>query len=186
MDSLLNNFRQNLQKTLQVLKDDIKIVRTGRATPALIENLIVETYAGQTKLKLMELATIMTEGSTALVVIPFDVSTIADIEKAVLKSSLGFSPQTQATKIVIKIPPLSQEQREKFIKLVHSKIEERKNIVRNQRDEVRRRIKSDYEKKIITEDTKFRIEKEIDNITHQIMEEIQKVKEIKEKEIMAV
>ncbi len=186
MDSLLNDFKQSLQKTIQVLKDDIKMIRSGRASPAFIENFIVEAYGGQSKLKLMELATITTEGPSTLVVVPFDISTIADIEKSILKSTLGFSPQTQGSRILIKIPALSQEQREKIIKLVNSKVEERKNILRNQRDEVRRKIKSDFEKKIITEDEKFRMEKEIDNITHKMMEEIQKIKETKEKEIMEV
>lgn len=186
MDSLLQNFQYNANKTIQTLKDELKLIRTGRASPALIEDLLVETYGGQAKLKLLELATITTEGPASLLIAPFDLSVIIDIEKAILKSSLGLSPATQGSKILIKIPPLSEEQREKIIKLISQKIEEKKNIIRTHRDDVRRKIKSQLEQKAITEDEKFRQEKEIDNLTHRTIEELQKVKEAKETEISQV
>lgn len=186
MDLQFQDFKQNLTKTIQSLKEDLKLIRTGRATPALVEDLVVETYGGQTKLKLMELATIVTEGSTALLIAPFDPSVTPDIEKAILKSSLGFSPSVQGTKIVIKIPPLSQEQREKMIKLISQKVEEKKNIIRNHRDDARKKIRTLLEQKSITEDDKFRREKEIDEISSKNIDEVQKLREAKEKEIMEV
>lgn len=186
MNPHLNDFKQNALKTLQLLKEDIKVIRTGRASPALVEAMIVETYGGQTSLKLMELANITTEGPSVLVIIPFDISTLQDIEKAILKSAIGLSPQTQGSRIVVKIPPLSQEQREKLLKVVNQKIEEKRIIIRNHRDEARKKIKHQVDKKEITEDAKFRLEREIDNLTQTFMEQIQEVKEIKEKEIMEV
>lgn len=186
MNPLLFDFKQNAQKTFQLLQEDIKVIRTGRATPALIEDMIVDTYGGQTSLKLMELATITTEGPSALVIVPFDVSILQDIEKAILKSSMGLSPQVQGSRIVVKIPPLSQEQREKLLKFVNQKVEEKRVIIRNHRDETRRKIRQQLEKKEIAEDEKFRLEKEIDNLTQKFMEQIQEVKEVKEKEIMQV
>lgn len=186
MESLLQDFQQNLNKTINSLKEDLKLIRTGRASPALVEDLRVETYGGQTTLKLLELATITTEGSTSLLIAPFDPSVTPDIEKAILKSSLGLSPSVQGTKIVVKIPPLSQEQREKMIKLVSQKVEEKKSIIRNHRDEVRRKIKQQLEQKTITEDDKFRTEKEVDNVASANIEEVQKLKETKEKEVMQI
>lgn len=186
MDLLLQDFQRNISKTIQSLREDLKLIRTGRASPALIEDLQVEAYGGQTKLKLLELATITTEGSTGLLIAPFDPSVISDIEKAILKSSLGLSPSVQGSKVVIKIPPLSQEQREKMLKLISQKIEEKKNIIRNHRDDVRRKIRLQLEQKTITEDDKFRTEKEVDSITTKNIEEIQSLKESKEKEIMEV
>lgn len=186
MELLLQDFQRNISKTIQSLREDLKLIRTGRASPALIEDLPVEAYGGQTKLKLLELATITTEGSTGLLIAPFDPSVISDIEKAILKSSLGLSPSVQGSKVVIKIPPLSQEQREKMLKLISQKIEEKKNIIRNHRDEVRRKIRLQLEQKTITEDDKFRTEKEVDSITTKNIEEIQSLKESKEKEIMEV
>ena len=108
----LQDFKQQLSLTATALTEDLKTIRTGRANPIIVEQLVVDAYGGSTKLKLMELATITTEGPAALVIVPFDPSTVPDIEKAILKSPLGLSPQVQGTRIIIRIPPLSEEQRE--------------------------------------------------------------------------
>ena len=183
---LIEQLKQQANKALNFLQEDLKTIRTGKSNPSLLENLLVETYGGQTKLKLMELATIVTEGPIALSVTPFDPSTLPDIEKAILKSSLGISPAIQGTRIIAKIPPLSQEQREKFVKLINQKAEERKNILRSYRDEARKKIKQQSESKEISEDTKFRLEKEIDTESQTLMEQLQKIREAKEKEIMEI
>lgn len=179
-------FKTNLQSTVNALKEDLKGIRTGRANPAMVEELVVETYGGSTKLKLRELATITTDGATALLIAPFDPSTIQDIEKAILKSPLGVSPQTQGTRITVRIPPMSQEQRDKFAKLIGQMVEEKRGIVRNHRDDIRKTVKEDFDKKNITEDDKYRIEKEIDQLTQKTNEELARVKELKEAEIREV
>lgn len=186
MDPLITNFKTSLSSIILRLREDLKTIRTGRASPAMLENLMVETYQGQTKLKLMEMATITTDGPLLITIVPFDPSTMKDIEKAILKSPLGFSPQVQGTRIIVRIPPLSQEQREKFVRLLAQMIEEKKMVVRNQRDEIRKKIKAQFEQKLLTEDAKYRLEKEIDNITQKSSVEIQTIKENKEKEIMEV
>lgn len=183
---IISQFKQNSQKITEALKEDLKTIRTGRANPGLVENLVVETYGGSTKLKLMELATITTDGPTALVIAPFDPSTTGDIEKAILKSPLGISPSVQTGRIIIKIPPLSQEQREKYIKLVSEKIEDKKNQIRSLRDNSRKTIKTRFENKEITEDEKYRLEKEIDEATAKITQEIQIIKNKKEEEIRQI
>src|SRR3989344_6137923 len=186
MNPIIEQLKQQANKALNFLQEDLKTIRTGKSNPSLLENLLVETYGGQTKLKLMELATIVTEGPIALSVTPFDPSTLPDIEKAILKSSLGISPAIQGTRIIAKIPPLSQEQREKFVKLINQKAEERKNILRSYRDEARKKIKQQSESKEISEDANFRLEKEIDTETQTQMEQLQKIREAKEKEIMEI
>lgn len=186
MDLILITFNQNTDKVINSLKEDLKTIRTGRASPTLVENMMVETYGGQAKLRLLELSNIATEGPSTLLLTPFDPSTITDIEKAILKSPLGISPIVQGNRMLIKIPPLSQEQREKMMKLINQKIEEKKEIIRNYRDNTRKNIKNSLEDKIITEDDKFRLEKEVDMATQKRMEEIKNIKEKKEKEIMEV
>lgn len=183
---LLNEFKQKSQKIIEFLKEDLKSIKTGKANPSLVENIVVETYGGTTKLKLMELSTINSEGPNILTISPFDPSIITDIEKAILKSPLGLSPSIQGNKIIIKIPPLSSEQREKYIKLAREKIEERKNQIRNLRDEIRKMIKNLFEKKQITEDEKYRLEKDIDNQNSILMKEIDNIKEKKEREIKEI
>lgn len=180
------NFKQQTDKVILSLREDLKAIRTGRANPALVENLVVEAYAGQSKLRLFELATITAEGPAALVIVPFDLSIVSDIEKAILKSPLGISPQTQGNRIIVRLPSLSSEQREKLAKLLSQKIEEKKVVIRGFRDEARKKIKSAMEAKDISEDEKFRLEKEVDNLTQKYMEEIQTIKENKEKEIIEI
>lgn len=182
----LSSFKQQLASTVSALKEDLKTIRTGRANPVIVEQLTVEAYGGSAKLKVMELASITTEGSAAVVIIPFDPSTVPDIEKAILKSPLGLTPQTQGTRIVIRIPPLSEEQRDKYAKLVGQKVEEKRNVIRNHRDDIRKKVKVSFDEKNLTEDDKFRLEKEIDTLTQKVNEELVVVKDAKEKEIHAV
>ncbi|MEK7597675.1 MAG: ribosome-recycling factor [Patescibacteria group bacterium] len=183
---IISTFTTQATKTITSLKEDLKSIRTGRASPSLVENLIIETYGGQTKLRLLELATIMTDGSSSLSIIPFDSSVIQDIEKAILKSPLGLTPSSQGTRIIIKIPSLNTEQREKYVKVVGEKVEEKKVTIRNHRDDSRRIIKNSFEKKEMSEDEKYRQEKEIDIQSTRFMEEVNVIKENKEKEIMEV
>ena len=183
---IVSTFNQQASKTISFLKEDLKSIRTGRASPSLVENLIVETYGGQTKLRLLELATIVTEGASAVSISPFDPSVIQDIERAILKSPLGLTPTTQGTRIIIKIPSLNTEQREKYIKVVADKIEEKKVTIRNHRDDSRKIIKNSFENKEMSEDEKYRLEKELDVQSTKFMEEINTIRESKEKEIMEV
>lgn len=186
MDASLTQLDTDCKKVLTQLKEELKAIRTGKANPALIENLVVETYGGQTKLRLLELGSILSEGPMTLTISPYDPSVTQDIEKAILKSPLGISPSVQTGKIYVRIPPLSEEQRQKLAKLVGQKAEEKKGIVRNLRDEARKKVKTQLEEKTITEDDRFRLEKEIDTITHSTTEQLQVIREAKEKEIMEV
>ncbi|MDO8609403.1 MAG: ribosome-recycling factor [bacterium] len=182
----ITDFKTNAIKNINSLKEDLKTIRTGRASPSLVENIIVETYGGSAKLRLQELASITTEGPSALSIAPFDPSVTVDIEKAILKSPLGISPAAQGNRILLRIPALSTEQRDKYIKLAGQKIEERKNIIRNLRDNARKSIKTAFENKELTEDDKFRQEKDIDVASTKFMEEIDNIKEKKEVEIKEI
>ena len=186
MDEYQTQFKTSSQKVIEQLKEELKSIRTGRANPAMVENLIVEAYGGQSKLRIMEMATITNEKPLVLAIAPFDPSTVSEIEKAILKSPMGFSPRPQNNKILITIPPLSEEQREKMVKIINQTIEIHRQSIRNHRDEVRKKIRSDFEEKRITEDDKFRAEKEIDALAQKIMEKIQTIKEKKDAEIREV
>ncbi len=186
MNNLLNQFQQSGEKIINQLKEELSLIRTGRASSSLIENIIVETYQGQTKLKLLELATITTEGPQTLIVQPFDPSVLQDIEKAVSQSSLNLNPIVQSNRVLIKLPSLTEEQRKKLLKLTNQKIEYSRIQVRNQRDESRKKIRNYLENKEISEDEKYKFEKEIDKITQDLNDKIAKIKEQKEKGIMEI
>lgn len=139
MANYIDEFTKASQPTINHLKEDLKTIRTGRANPSVLEDLQVETYGGQSKFRMLELATITTEGPMQLVIAPYDPITAPDIERAILSSPMGLSPVTQGGRIIVRIPPLSQEQRQKLIKIVNQKIEEKKNTIRTHRDDVRKR-----------------------------------------------
>jgi len=186
MDPLIQSLKSDLAKVVDSLKEDLKTIRTGHANPVIVEQLVVDAYGGTAKLKLMEVATITTEGPSTIVIVPFDPGTVPDIEKAILKSPLGLSPQVQGTKLLIRLPALSEEQREKYVRLAGQKVEERRNMIRNIRDEVRKKIKSQFELKELSEDAKFRLEKEVDAQSQSTSEAIVEVRQKKEAEIRQV
>ncbi|CAN5221121.1 ribosome recycling factor [soil metagenome] len=186
MNETLSQYKITIQAITQSLKDELKGIRTGRASPGMIENIQIEAYNGTMKLKLLELASITNEGNSALMVMVFDPSTVKDIEKALMASPLGINPQTEGTKIILRIPPLSQEQRIKYAKLVAQLIEESKNKVRFARDEARKKIKRLQDEKTISEDDRYRGEKEIEQVTTSSNDEFHDIKTHKEKEIMEV
>lgn len=186
MNNIQTDFRNEAEKIINNLRTDLTSIRTGRASPSIVENITVETYQGQAKLKLLELASITASDAQTLNIIPFDMSTMKDIEKAILKSPLGMNPSTIGNKIVLKLPPLSEEQRHKILKVVNQKIEEKKEYLRIMRDNARKKIRHNFDLKQSTEDEKFREEKEIDNMSQKYNETISDIKHKKEKEIVEI
>jgi len=186
MEDFVSLFQSQITAQTNRLREELKGIRTGRAHTGMIEGITIETYGGSMKMRLQELASITTDGTDGLVVMAFDPSTVSDIEKGILASPLGITPKTEGSRIVIRIPPLSEEQRLKFVKLVSQMIEETKNAIRRDREAVRRDIKRTFDEKKMTEDDKYRLEKDIDTHITTSNTELAFIKEKKEQEIMAV
>ncbi|HLC94078.1 MAG TPA: ribosome-recycling factor [Patescibacteria group bacterium] len=184
--SLLTAFGEKLQKTIEYTRGEIMNVRSGKVSPSLIEHILVNAYQGQMKLKLMELASIAVNGPLGLLVTPFDVSTVKDVEVALAASPLGITPRVQGKTIQVALPPLSEEVRRKLLKVVAGEIEKGKMQLRAARDEARKKIKTHFEEKDLSEDQKFRLEKEVDKIAHTYAEKLEKIHEKKRVEIMEV
>lgn len=182
----LQTFKQNLELTFSKTRENLNTIRTGRASPAIVENMEVTTYGGGATLKIIELATIMNNGPQDLVVTPFDPSTMQDIEKKLRESSMGFSVVVQGNLIRLKMPPLSEEQREKYAKLVSGFIEDGREFVRKHRDEIRKELKSSFENKEITEDEKYRQEEAIEKVSKEYNDKLEELKKRKEQEIMTI
>jgi len=185
MDTI-SKFKEQSEKTIAYLVEELKSIRTGKASPAMIENIEVNAYDEKSFFHLKELAAITNLDVQTLLIKPFDPSIISNIEKALLKSPLGISPKTQGTEIIVKFPPLTQEQREKFIKLLHQIVEEKREQIRRFRDEARRIIKNQYEEKKMGEDERYRLEKNLDEETKKFMERIEEIKKKKELEIQTL
>lgn len=186
MDDILQKFKSQVDLTVEMLTEELKGIRTGRANPGMVENMVIQTYGGTTTLKLRELATITTEGPIAIAINAFDPATVKDIEKAILTSPIGINPQTEGNKIILRIPPMSEEQRKKYVKLVSQLIEDSKNTIRHERDEARKVIKRMFDEKSVSEDDKYRTEKEIDTLTTSSSDKLHELRDKKEKEIMEV
>lgn len=185
-DTIVNDFKQKLTRETEKTREALLTLKTGKASPAMVEGLLVMAYDTTTSYKLMELATITTNSPSQLLISPFDPSTIGPIEKAILASPLHLTPRVDSHKIYISVPPLTEEQRIALLKTVSAKIEEGKVAARNHRDDIRKKVRAALDDKSITEDAKFRLEKEIDKITQDTMMIFDEMKGKKEKEMLTI
>ena len=183
MDPLAQETNKRIEKILDVLKGDLSTIRTGRATPSLVESIIINAYAGTARLKVMELATIGVVDSKTLIITPFDPSIINEIQKGIEAANAGFTPVVDSMVIRISIPPLSQERREELIKAMKHKLENGKVMVRQARHEAMIDIKKEFEGR---EDDVKRLEKEVQRIIDETMETIDSYGVQKEQELMQI
>lgn len=186
MNSIISNLKQQMQKVLEVLKTDLATVRTGRATPSLVENITINAYGGTQRLKVMELATISASDNQTLVITPFDNSIIGEIQKGIHEANVGLNPIIDGVVVRISIPPLSEERRQQLIHLMKQKLEGGKIQVRQVRHEAMTEIKKQSNDKIISEDEMVSLEKETQKETDKIVEEIEVLGKKKEEELMQI
>ncbi|MBI2074222.1 MAG: ribosome recycling factor [Candidatus Levybacteria bacterium] len=178
--------KQKMTKVLDVLKTDLSTVRTGRATPSLVENLVVSVYGGSTRMKIMELATIAAQDPQTLLITPFDNSIIGEIQKGIMEANVGFTPSIDSQHIRISIPPLSEERRQQLIHLMKQKLENGRIMIRQVRHEAMTEIKKQYNDKTISEDELMRLEKETQRITDETVAEIDGLGKKKEEELIQI
>jgi ribosome recycling factor len=175
-----------MQKAIAVLQEDLGTIRTGRATPALVENVVISAYENTQHLRIKEMATISTDGPRMIIISPFDPSIIRDLERGISSANLGYTGAVDGNLIRISIPPLTAERREEYVKLVHAKIEGGRVMIRQIRHDAMMDIKRQFEVKAIGEDEKKRLEKEIQTHTDNFIAEIEVLKEKKETELREV
>jgi ribosome recycling factor len=173
-----------MKGAIQVLEDDLSRLRTGRASPALVEKLPVEYYGTPTPL--LQLASISVPEPRSLLIRPFDASILRDIERAILSSDLGLTPSNDGKNIRLNLPVLTEERRRELVRVVHNRVEEGRVAVRNVRRDVMRDLHEFEQEKLISEDEKIRGEKDIQKLTDRYIEEMNKVGELKEKEILEI
>lgn len=186
MDPIVNETRSKMQKVLEVMQADLATIRTGRATPSLVEHLVVNVYGGTQRLRIMELATIATSDPQTLLITPFDSSIITEIQKGIMAANVGLTPVIDAQSIRISIPHLSEERRIELIKLMKQKLEVGKIQVRQVRHEAMSAVKKQFTDKEISKDDLTRLEKEIQKATDDIMAAIEIMRERKEEDLMQI
>lgn len=178
--------RSKMQLTLDVIASDVAGIRTGRASPSLVENIVCPAYGGTQRLKVMELATISAPDPSQIIINPWDKSIIGDIRKGILEANIGLNPSIDGEVIRISIAPMTTEDREKFVKLLSGKLENGKVAVRQVRADEMHEIKDKFEKKEITEDDKFATEKKLQDITDEFVGKIDEMGEKKKVELLQI
>jgi ribosome recycling factor len=173
-----------MKGAIQALEEDLSGIRTGRASPALIDRMQVEYYGAPSPL--IQLATISVPEARTLLIRPFDATSLKAIERAILASDLGLTPNNDGKAIRLNLPPLTEERRRELVKVVHNRVEEARVAVRNVRRDSIRDLREFMQEKMISEDDLKRGEEELQKITDQHVEEINAVGDRKEKEILEV
>ncbi len=184
VNQTLQSVEDKMKASVRVFREDLATIRTGHASPALVEHVKVE-YAG-VPTPLNQLAGISAPEAGLLVIQPWDKSSIGNIEKAILKSELGLNPSNDGNIIRISIPPLSEERRQELIKVVHKRIEERRITVRNLRHDVINELKKLEKDKEISQDEHKRAQDQLQKLTDIFMFDIEQLGKDKEKELMEV
>lgn len=184
MQAVKQNADERMTKSVASLRTDLTRIRTGRANPALLENVQVSCYGTDTPLN--QVASITVEASRNLLVSPWDKSTIPFIEKAIIAAGLGLNPVTTGVVIRVPMPALNEERRKELIKVVRDEVENARVAIRNIRRDANQNLKDLLKNKEINEDDQRRLEVEIQKLTDKFIAEVDAILTGKEAELMEI
>lgn len=184
LNDVYSEAKSRMRGAIQALEEDLAGIRTGRANPALIEKMSVEYYGVPTPLQ--QLASIGVPEPRQLLIRPFDPATVKNIERAILSSDLGLTPNSDGKSIRLNLPPLTEERRRELVRIVKNRVEEARVAVRNVRRDSIKDLREFENEKMISEDDLKRGQEELQKITDEFITDMNKVGERKEVEIMEV
>lgn len=183
-EDIFADAQSRMAKAVEALQRELQTVRTGRASPALVERLQVEYYGTPTPVQNM--ATVRATDARTLTIQPFEKSLLGEIEKAIQKSDLGLNPTNDGTAVRLTLPPLTEERRRDLVKVVHKKVEDQKTAVRNIRRDADKHLKDQEKKKEVSTDEVKRGMDRLQKLTDKYVDEIEKVGKAKENEILEI
>ncbi len=183
-DEIVQQTKSKFLKAIEVLKGNLASIRTGRASSALIEEVFIEAYS--TKMRLKELATINTPDVHLIMVTPYDQSIIGNISKGIQEANIGLNPIIDSQAIRIVIPPLTEERRKEFVKMVSQKIESTRIMIRQIRQDAMDELNKLEKNGDIGEDDKKRESHQIEELNKEMNAEAETLGEVKEKDIMQI
>lgn len=184
VQDLLDKADERMEETVSYLRSELKTIRAGRASPAMLENVTVDYYGSQTPLN--QVASVSAPQADLLVVQPFDRNSMEDIQRGIMKADLGLNPNNDGEKIRIPIPPLSQERRKELVETARERAEEAKISVRNIRRDAKNEIQSIVDEENLSEDVRYGAEEDLQNITDTYTEQVDSLLEKKKERIMEV
>lgn len=182
IDKVYKETKDKMEKAIEALRKELSRIRTGRATSALLDGIRVQYYGSQVPLN--QVGSVAVPDSRQITIQPWDVKAIGEIEKAILKSELGLTPINDGKLIRINIPSLTEERRRDLVKVTKKMAEESRVALRNIRRESNEGLKVLKKEKVISEDDLFKAQDEIQKITKDFIERLDRLGEEKEKEIM--
>ena len=181
-DQILFDAEERMEKAVNVFRDELRGLRTGRATPALVDSLRVEAYGSPTPLK--QLAQISTPDPQSILIRPYDQSLLKDIEKAIRSSDLGMSPNSDGKMVRLQVPPMSGEQRQKMATRIKKSAEEAKVACRNIRRDSNKHFDQAEKDKEMTEDDRDAGKEEVQTLLKKFEEKVSEMADKKSKEIL--
>jgi ribosome recycling factor len=184
IDDVFNDSKDRMTKAVDALRRELATIRTGRAHPGLVEHLRVEYYGVPTPLN--QLATISVPDPRLLTIQPWDRQAMGAIEKAILKSDLSLTPTNDGTIIRLSIPQLTEERRRELAKVVRKKVEEGRVEVRNIRRDAHEELRRLQREKLISEDDQYRGQEKLQKLTDEFVQQVERLGEEKEAELLAV
>lgn len=184
IDSIISDAEGRMKGAIKALEEDLDGIRTGRATPALVEKLSIDYYGTTTPFN--QLANINIPDARTIMIRPFDPSLIRDMSKAIQASDLGLTPSDDGKAIRLMLPPLTEERRKELAKVTSNRVEEARVAVRNIRRDVNRDLKDGEKEKLFSEDERKKGEDRIQKVTEEYISKLEEVGKRKEKEIMEV
>jgi ribosome recycling factor len=176
--------KRRMEDALEAVRREFATVRTGKATPALLDTVRVDAYGA--KMPLNQVATVSTPEPSLIMVQPFDKTLLGEVEKAILTADLGLNPANDGNVIRVPIPPLNEERRKEYVKLLHKMAEEGKISVRHARRIVREELHKKVKEHEIGEDDGRRREDALEKLTHEYSDKIDEMMKHKEEEVMAI
>ena len=183
-NDFIEKFKNEFEKALEHFQNELKVIRTNRANPDMVENILVEAYSVKTPLK--QLASIGVPEARTLVIEPWDKSIIKEIEKAITHAEIGLNPSNEGNFIRITIPQMTEENRKMIVKNIKEKLEKARVSIRQVREKIREEILAKEKDKEITEDDKFRHMTDLDNMTTDYNKKAENMSDGKEKEVMTI
>ena len=184
IEQLLADTNSKMEKALNALKQELSTIRTGRATPVLVEHIKVDYHGVPTPIN--QIASIAIPEANMILIQPWDRTSIRNIEKAILKSELGFNPTSDSNVVRIVIPALTEERRKELIKAVHKRLEEAKVTLRNLRRDGIYDLRQAEKNKEISQDQSTRTSNQIQKLIDTFIERVNKIGQDKETEIMEI
>ncbi|OGY48144.1 MAG: ribosome recycling factor [Candidatus Buchananbacteria bacterium RIFCSPHIGHO2_01_FULL_47_11b] len=184
MHSLLENHKSKFEQTIARLKDDLATMRVGRANPLLVENIVIEAYGAKTPIK--QLASISVPEARTILVQPWDKGIIKEVEKGIVAANIGINPVNEGQQLRLTVPQLTEESRKELTKSVSEKEEKARVAIRQVRDRVKEEIVSQERDKAITEDDKYNLIKQLDELVKDYNIQIKEFGEKKVNEIMTI